>query len=163
VVFTLWFSTLQRRSRVPANFNASVNVELAVGALEETVTVSGDSPIVDIQSSQKTVSLKRRFSTRCRRRAPMQPGSLAVGVKVVAQNVSGAASPRSSGSTCGAAAADNTISVDGMAMNSTYSNGETNPNHNDSMTQEVTVQTASRALKPGGGLFINLIPKAETI
>ena len=47
-----------------------------------------------------------------------------------------------------------------MAMNSTYSNGETQPNHNDSMTQEVTVQTASPGAEvSGGGLFINLIPK----
>jgi hypothetical protein len=61
VVFTLQgFSTLRREAiELPANFNASVNVELAVGSLEETVTVSGDSPIVDVQSSQKTVSLKR--------------------------------------------------------------------------------------------------------
>ena len=45
-------------------------------------------------------------------------------------------------------------------MNSTYSNGETQPNHNDSMTQEVTVQTASPGAEvSGGGLFINLIPK----
>src|SRR5262249_19327854 len=55
VVFTLQgFSKLQRDGiELPANFNASVNVEMNVGALEETVTVSGASPIVDVQSSQK--------------------------------------------------------------------------------------------------------------
>src|SRR5262245_19239705 len=47
VVFTLQgFSKLQRDGiELPANFTASVNVEMSVGALEETVTVSGASPI----------------------------------------------------------------------------------------------------------------------
>ena len=31
---------------------ATVNAELRVGALTETITVSGESPIVDVQSSQ---------------------------------------------------------------------------------------------------------------
>ena len=164
VVFTLpGFSTLQRDGiELPANFNASVNVELAVGALEETVTVSGDSPIIDVQSSQKTVSLKREILDALpTARTYAAEGSLAVGVKVVAQNVGGARiAAQQRLYVHGAAAADNTISVDGMAMNSTYSNGETNPNHNDSMTQEVTVQTASPGAEvSGGGLFINLIPK----
>ena len=45
-------------------------------------------------------------------------------------------------------------------MMSFYSNGETQPNHNDSMTQEVTVQTISPGAEvSGGGIFINLVPK----
>ena len=164
VVFTLpGFSTLQRDGiELPANFNASVNVELAVGALEETVTVSGDSPIVDVQSSQKTVSLKRELLDALpTARTYAAEGALAVGVKVVAQNVGGARiAAQQRLYVHGASAADNTVSVDGMPMNSFYSNGETQPNHNDSMTQEVTVQTASPGAEvSGGGLFINLIPK----
>ena len=164
VVFTLQgFSTLQRDGlELPANFNSSVNVELKVGALEETVTVTGASPIVDVQSSQRTVSLRRDvLDALPTARTYAAEGSLALGVKVVAQNVGGARiAAQQRLYVHGAAAADNTISVDGMAMNSTYSNGETNPNHNDSMTQEVTVQTASPGAEvSGGGLFINLIPK----
>jgi hypothetical protein len=54
VTFTLsGFRTLRREGiELPANFTATVNAELAVGALEETVTVSGESPIVDIRSSR---------------------------------------------------------------------------------------------------------------
>jgi hypothetical protein len=164
VMFTLQgFSTLQREGiELPANFNASVSVEMAVGSLEETVTVSGDSPIVDVQSSQRTVSLKREILDALpTSRTYAAQGSLAVGVKVVAQNVGGARiAAQQRLYVHGAAAADNTVSVDGMAMNSTYSNGETQPNHNDSMTQEVTVQTASPGAEvSGGGIFINLIPK----
>src|SRR5438046_3164407 len=54
------FSTLVRDGiELPANFTASVNVDMKVGALEETVTVSGSSPLVDVQSSQQTVNLRR--------------------------------------------------------------------------------------------------------
>ncbi len=164
VIFTLQgFSRLQRdQIDLPANFNASVNVELAVGALEETVTVSGASPIVDVQSSQKTVNLQREvLDALPTSRTYAAEGALAVGVKVVAQNVGGARiAAQQRLYVHGAAAADNTVAVDGMSMNSTYSNGETQPNHNDSMTQEVTVQTSSPGAEvSGGGLFINLIPK----
>ena len=164
VVFTLQgFSTLRRDGlELPANFNASVNIELSVGALEETVTVTGASPIVDVQSSQKTVNLPREvLDALPTARTYAAEGMLAVGVKVVAQNVGGARiAAQQRLYIHGAAAADNTVAVDGMSMNSTYSNGETQPNHNDSMTQEVTIQSSSPGAEvSGGGLFLNLVPK----
>src|SRR5437660_12769032 len=53
VTFTLpGFSTVKRDGvELPANFTAPVNAELRVGALEETVTVSGASPVVDVQQA----------------------------------------------------------------------------------------------------------------
>jgi Carboxypeptidase regulatory-like domain len=164
IVFTLsGFATLERDGfELPANFTATVNPELKIGALEETVTVSGDSPIVDVQSSQKTVNLRREvLDALPTARTYAAEGALAVGVKVVAQNVGGARiAAQQRLYVHGAAAADNTVAVDGMSMNSTYSNGETQPNHNDSMTQEVTVQTSTPGAEvSGGGLFINLVPK----
>src|SRR6478672_805757 len=50
VTFTLpGFRALKREGlNLPAEFAATVNVDLAVGALEETVTVSGQAPVVDI-------------------------------------------------------------------------------------------------------------------
>ena len=52
VIFTLTgFSTLQREGiELTGSVIATVNVELRVGALEDTVTVTGESPIVDVQS-----------------------------------------------------------------------------------------------------------------
>jgi hypothetical protein len=42
------FNTAKREGLVlPADFTASVNVQLAIGSLEESVTVSGQSPMVD--------------------------------------------------------------------------------------------------------------------
>jgi hypothetical protein len=60
VTFTLpSFSTVKREGlELTSNFTASVNAELTVGAIEETVTVSGQSPLVDTQNltQQKTIT-----------------------------------------------------------------------------------------------------------
>src|SRR6187402_2427109 len=52
VTFTLpGFTTVKREGiELSGNFVATVNADLRVGALEETVTVTGESPIVDVQS-----------------------------------------------------------------------------------------------------------------
>src|SRR6185503_1022066 len=48
------FSTVVRdRIDLPADFTAPVNVQLRVGELAETVTVSGQSPVVDVQTTTR--------------------------------------------------------------------------------------------------------------
>ena len=42
---------------LPADFVSTVNIDLRVGALEETVTVTGESPIVDVQSARRQRTL----------------------------------------------------------------------------------------------------------
>src|SRR2546423_28361 len=51
VTFTLvGFSTLKREGvELAGNFTATINAEMRVGTLEETITVSGEAPIVDVQ------------------------------------------------------------------------------------------------------------------
>src|SRR5438034_7153328 len=60
VTFTLpGFSTVKRDGiELSGSFVATVNGDLKVGALEETITVTGETPIVDVQSAkvQQTVS-----------------------------------------------------------------------------------------------------------
>src|SRR3989442_10500648 len=48
--FTLsGFSTFKREGiELTGNFTATINVDLKVGSLSETVTVTGESPIVDV-------------------------------------------------------------------------------------------------------------------
>ena len=59
VTFTLpGFSTVAREGIVlTAQFTATVDVSLAVGAVEETVTVSGQTPLVDIQATTQRRAL----------------------------------------------------------------------------------------------------------
>jgi hypothetical protein len=59
VSFTLpGFSTFKRDGvEVSVNFTSAINAEMRVGAVEETITVTGESPIVDIQSAAQTRSV----------------------------------------------------------------------------------------------------------
>jgi hypothetical protein len=59
VTFSLQgFSTVRREGiEISAGFTASISESLRVGALTETITVTGESPVVDVQSisQQKTL------------------------------------------------------------------------------------------------------------
>ena len=59
VTFTLpGFTTVKREAYVvPADFVSTLNIDLKVGALQETVTVTGESPIVDVQTTTKRRTL----------------------------------------------------------------------------------------------------------
>ncbi len=55
VTFTLTgFSTFKREGvELTGSFTATIDADMRVGALEETVTVTGESPIVDVQSARR--------------------------------------------------------------------------------------------------------------
>jgi hypothetical protein len=61
VTFTLpGFNTFRRDGVVlPSEFTATVNADLTVGQLEETITVTGEAPVVDIRSSRAQVQLEQ--------------------------------------------------------------------------------------------------------
>jgi Carboxypeptidase regulatory-like domain len=59
VTFSLTgFSTVKRDGiELTGSFNATINADLKVGALEETITVSGETPIVDTQSVRRQTTI----------------------------------------------------------------------------------------------------------
>ena len=59
VTFTLpGFSSVRREGIVLTGaFTATVNADMRVGALEETITVTGESPIVDVQSIRRQTTI----------------------------------------------------------------------------------------------------------
>ena len=85
VTFSLpGFATVIREElELPADFTATVNVELSVGALEESVTVSGESPVVDVQSAARIQVLDREvldsIPTSC---TGQGMGAIIVGVRL---------------------------------------------------------------------------------
>jgi Carboxypeptidase regulatory-like domain len=161
VTFTLpGFSSFVRdRIELPANFTATVNAELAVGSLEETITVTGGSPLVDVTSTQKSAIIPRNVLDAVPTgRTYAAEGALVPGVKVSESNVGGARSGSQQRLTVhGSVSADATIEVDGINMNSW---GDVQPNHNEGFFQEVTVQTAALGSEVAtGGVRVNLVPK----
>src|SRR5438093_12438625 len=59
VSFTLQgFNTFRREGvELSGSFTATINADLKVGSLAETITVTGESPIVDVQSSKRETTL----------------------------------------------------------------------------------------------------------
>src|SRR5437867_2232267 len=55
ITFTLpGFATVKKDGiELPSNFTPTINADLKVGAVEETVTVSGESPVVDVHINIK--------------------------------------------------------------------------------------------------------------
>ena len=54
------FSTLKREVfTLPSNFTATVNADMNVGAIDETITVTGEAPMVDIQSTRQQTQFQR--------------------------------------------------------------------------------------------------------
>ncbi|HKH74337.1 MAG TPA: carboxypeptidase-like regulatory domain-containing protein, partial [Vicinamibacterales bacterium] len=65
VTFTLpGFSVIKREGiELTGSFNATINADLKVGGLEETITVTGESPIVDTQSIRRQTTLDHEILT----------------------------------------------------------------------------------------------------
>ena len=61
MTFTLpGFSTLKREGlELTAGFTATVNADMKVGELAETITVSGETPVVDLQNVRQQTTLSR--------------------------------------------------------------------------------------------------------
>jgi len=59
VTFTLTgFNTFKREGiDLPSEFTATVNAEMRLGTVEETITVTGESPVVDTTTAVHTVVL----------------------------------------------------------------------------------------------------------
>jgi hypothetical protein len=63
ITFTLsgFNTTVREDVRLEGEFVATVNADLRVGALTETITVSGESPLVDVQSSRTTQTMDKEL------------------------------------------------------------------------------------------------------
>ena len=69
VTFSLsGFNTIRREGvALTTGFTATINADMQVGSLEETITVSGASPLVDTQNvTQQNVLSSERPGRRCR-------------------------------------------------------------------------------------------------
>ena len=160
VAFTLaGFKTVRRGNIVlEGNFTPTVNAELQVGAVEETLTVTAESPTVDVINNQTAFVANRdvldAIPTTIRNtpaRALLIPGT------TVVPNVLGQYNMRVHGSDTG----DLQIAIDGMRVNNLCGSGQFSGFYmNDASVQEVTYTTgAESAEMQAGGLRINSIPK----
>jgi hypothetical protein len=164
ITFTLsGFNTVKRDGiEVASNTSVPINIELRVGALEETITVSGQTPVVDVQTTARRQVLTREgLDAIPTSRNFQQIGSLMPGVKMSAPDVGSANSMNMTTlSGRGVAAKETTYLVDGMDMRSMSSDGTVQYYPNNAMTQEFNYQTSGiGAETAGGGILVNMIPQ----
>ncbi len=164
VTFTLpGFQTFRRENvELPTNFTSTINAEMRVGALEESVTVSAQSPIVDVQSAVHTQVLNREALDSIPTGKTIQGlGQLIVGVNLNLPDTGGARGAQQTYmSTHGMSAANTTVMVDGMTINGLQSDGAVQTYVNTEMNQEVSYQTSGiSAENSSGGVRLNMIPR----
>ena len=164
LTFTLTgFQTYKREGlELPTNFTATVNADMKVGALEESVTVSGASPVVDVQSTTRTTVLTRETLDAIPTGRTIQSvGQLVVGVSLNVPDVGGSrAMQQTYMSVHGLSASQVTTQVDGMMVNGLDGDGAVQNYFNNMMSQEMSYQTAGAGADvSGGGVRLNMIPK----
>lgn len=157
------FSTYRREGlELPADFTATVNVELKVGALEETITVTGASPVVDVASAARVQTLDREtLDTLPTGRSIFSMGQLVPGVNLSQPDVGGSrAMQQTYMSTRGLTSANNIVQVDGMMINGLDGDGAVQQYINNSFVHEMSYQTAGAGADVSpGGVRVNIVAK----
>jgi hypothetical protein len=164
VTFTLTgFNTYVRQGvELPTDFTATINGELRVGTLEETVTVTGESPVVDVSSTSRVQVLSRDVLDAIPTgRSIFSMGQLITGISLNVPDVGGSrAMQQTYMSTRGLTSANNIVQVEGMMINGLDGDGAVQQYINNAMIQEMSYQTAGAGADVSpGGIRVNIIPR----
>ena len=165
VTFTLvGFSTVKREGiELTGDFTATVNGDLKVGALEETITVSGASPMVDIVSvTKQTVLTREQLDLLPTARNIQAAGVLIPGVESARLDVGGNTKLQQPGLSFRGTGATVTR-WDGFWLGNVQGSstgGSTSFYINDAGAQELVYSSGADSIDMGTpGLYVNLIPK----
>ena len=169
VTFTLpGFSTVKREGvELTGGFTAAINTELKVGGLEETITVSGQTPLIDTQSVQQRKSLTSELIDAIPTGRSFQSLSVLVpGVTTAlsSQDVGGTGGERyQTLSVHGSRADQMPLVMNGMPynnMNNTGGGYNTTLVQNTGTVQEMTITTSALSAEwRSSGVLSNTIPK----
>src|SRR5438093_1980988 len=164
VTFTLTgFRTLRRDGiTLPTSFTATVNAELTLGQLEESVTVTGASPLVDVHGSvSQSVMDREKLDTIPTGKDPFAVGQLIAGVTTQTPDVGGTQiMQQPTLQVHGSSNNDNVFMVDSVQIQHIgFGGNQTGFYFNDGLMEEINYQTSSLpAEAPVGGVQINMIP-----
>jgi Carboxypeptidase regulatory-like domain len=157
------FSTFRREGiELSAGFTATINGDLRVGSLTETITVSGQSPIVDTQN----VTLPKVIQMDVLQSLPNTGTNFAQLTPGATRNTDiGGASGGDTGATFaihGGRAQDTRRLIDGMRWNSMeVGNSGTGFYFDPTGAEEVLIQLGGNSAEfELGGVQVNLVPKA---
>ena len=158
------FRTVERPDvRISAAFVATINAKMEVGSVSETITVTGESPTVDVRSNlQQTVMNQEILEGIPTGRDPWSLAKLIPGVQVGTYDVGGTQSmQQSSMSAHGSNTADVSYNIDGATVNwPGGGGGATMIYYDQGMFEEVNYMTSAiPAEQLVGGVSINMVTK----
>jgi carboxypeptidase family protein len=166
------FSTVKREGvELSGAFTATVNADLRVGAVEETITVSGETPIVDVQSTTRQQVLDHAVIDA----VPTGRNLQNLGVILAGVNVSGGLTLNGVGTQDVGGSSGNAVSqlashggrgldqrttINGLSMMLSAGVNNTPYVPNMGSTQEVSIDTSGVSAEAAeGGVRVNVIPK----
>jgi Carboxypeptidase regulatory-like domain len=164
VTFSLpGFNTQVREGlQLPADFAMTVNVVMAIGSINESVTVTGASPVVDTSNANRTEVLPRTLQEELPTgRAVWSYAQLMPGVRIGRPDVGGTSGHQQAGITGAGAQSqrDSIYEIDGLDI-SMYIGDNWSPYLNPMLVAETSYTTAGiGAEEARGGVRINMIPK----
>jgi hypothetical protein len=160
------FSTVKREGiDVRTNFTSNIDGELRIGAVQETITVTGESPIVDIQSSAQT----RTMTDQAFKEIPsggswIQMAALVPAIRAGNTDVGGVLGDQTGAQVeaHGSRPGDGVSMIDGLRIGNMYlSSNLTNMSLSPLLFDQVDVQLSGQMAETGtNGVIMNAIPKA---
>ena len=117
-IFPGFLTTKREGLELPSDFTATIDATMKVGALEESVTVSGSSPIVDVQNNLRAQVLPRDVLDAVPNAHTIQSvGQLIPGVTLTAPDVGGSqAMQQTYFSVHGSGASGTSVLMDGNGL-----------------------------------------------
>ena len=170
VTFTLpGFGTVKRDEiELTSDFTAQVNAEMKVGTLEETITVTGESPIVDTQGITQRVVMTRDVLDVL----PTGRNIQAIGIMIPGTALSlggGGALSRDVGGSGQLqqsplqyrGSGDTVQTIEGLRLNNLCAQGQYSGVYwNDASFEEISYVTGADSAEMGqGGMRVNMVPR----
>ena len=160
------FSNVRREGvEVSIGVTAQVNAELKVGGVAETITVTGEAPVVDVQSAAQT----RAVTAQAFKELPsggswIQMAALVPAVRAGNNDVGGVLGDQTGAevSAHGSRTGDGVSLIDGMRIGNMYlSSNLTNMSLSPLLFDEVNVQLSGQMAETGtNGVIMNAIPRS---
>src|SRR5262245_36700230 len=147
---------------IQAGFNAEIDTKLEISTVQETVTVSGASPVVDTRSTSLAASFsKEALETIPTARDPWVVLQQTPGMVMSGQNVGGNLSGQQTSFTAMGSSNNQQWTMDGAVV-SDIASGNSSPTYYDfdSFDEINITKGGSDASQQGGGVQVNFITKS---
>ena len=161
ITFTLpGFSAVKREGiELTGTFVASVNADMRVGSVEETITVTGETPVVDVQSTaRQRVLTQEVLDSLPAGRVITSLAANTVGITANADVGGTLGDGQGAGGLAARGVEDARVLVNGVASNTSFRLTQGAPNVG--AYQEIVIDTGGvDAEQAWGGVNVNIIPR----